>query len=461
VVVTERGTFIAAHAPTVQLSRFVIVYRDAVPGEHVLYDVLEDRYLGVDDAGLSAISRWRDAPPEEAERESAEALGAMGFVVADAAADEERLADAERRAHRGRESTTYVTFLPTLACNLACTYCFQKDVEGERMARETEDASVAFVLRKVDAAGSRRLTVHYIGGEPLTRKDLLLRTAARFGEAMRERGGAFEWEITTNGIGLGAEFARAMLAHGKGSIKVTLDGDRETHDAARIWRSGQGTFDAIYGALAEVARACPELSLRLGGNFRAGQEASYERLLDRLERDGLSGRFDAVRFKPVVEVSSSCGSCAAEPGEADTLVQLGKSVRRRGIARDPRLSGIDAVGACETHWDANWTVDPTGNVYRCIMMAGHPEMAVGTVHDDAARANPLTASRPWASDPKCAACAFVPVCFGGCLGSAYLQTGRSGSVLCRLESFEKSFREEVVARYLAEFHPQSDVTRAA
>ena len=427
----------------------------------MLYDLLEDRYVGVDDRALAAIARWRDARPADEERESAETLRGMGFLVETDADDEERLAGAEARARRGPEATTYVTILPTLACNLACTYCIQQDTPNTRMDAATEEDSVGFVLRKVDEARSARLTVHYIGGEPLTRKDLLLRTAERFAAAMRERGGTFDWELTTNGIGLQADFLKALLAHGKGSVKLTLDGDRETNDQARVWRSGQGTFDEVYGALLEVARECPDVSLRLGGNFRGGQEASYERLLDRLERDGLAGRLDRVRFKPVIDLAPSCGSCAEAPGEASGLVQLGSSVKRRGLARRAETAGVDGLGACEIHWDNAWVVDPGGNVYRCFSLAGHPEMRIGTVRDGAGGRDRLAAARPWATDPGCATCPYVPACFGGCLAGAYLQSGRSGTVLCKRDWFEKSFREEVVQRYLAEFHPMCDASRAA
>jgi hypothetical protein len=41
------GTLVALRAG-VQLSRFVITYRDVRPSEHVLYDVIGDGYLGVD-----------------------------------------------------------------------------------------------------------------------------------------------------------------------------------------------------------------------------------------------------------------------------------------------------------------------------------------------------------------------------------------------------------------------------
>jgi uncharacterized protein len=446
----------------VRLSRFIATYRDAVPGEHVLYDVIEDRYVGVDEAGLAAISRWASAPPAEDERDAAASLHELGMVVADDAEDEARLAAAEARARRGPEGTTDVTLLVTLACNLACTYCIQQETPSSpRMSAETEEATLRFVLRKVDAARTPRLVVHYIGGEPLARKDLVLRTAARFAAEMQARGGTFEWELTTNAIGLRAAFVDELLAHGRGSVKITLDGDRETHDLVRIRRDGRGTFDEVHAALLDVARGCPDVALRLNCNFRPGQEASFERLLDRLERDGLRGRFDVVRMKPVVASGPSCTGCGDASAEADGLVQLGASVRRRGLSRGGLPTGIDAFGACEAHWATAWTIDPAGHVYRCFDVAGRPEMAIGHVGDDAVREDPLTAGRPWAHDPGCRACPFVTACYGGCLGAAYLQTGRSGTVLCRRDHFEKAFREEVVSRYLAEFHPQLNRRTAA
>src|SRR5207253_10563727 len=45
-------------ASSMQLSRFVVAYRDIRPGEHVLYSVLADHYVGIDDATSDALERW-------------------------------------------------------------------------------------------------------------------------------------------------------------------------------------------------------------------------------------------------------------------------------------------------------------------------------------------------------------------------------------------------------------------
>jgi Radical SAM superfamily len=329
-----------------RLSRFVLSLRDVAPGEHVLYDVIGDRYVGVDGATLEAVARWSaQAPAAGVEAETASALAELGLLVRDAAEDDARLAASRAATAEGMPDTAYVSLMPTLSCNLACTYCFQKDHPAAgRMSAETEAAALAWIERQVVASGARRLVVLYIGGEPLLRKDFIIRTACALSSALSPLGVVFEWELTTNGVGLEVSLLRALSALGRGAVKVTLDGDRETHDAARVFRDGSGSFEAVFESLVAVARACPEVALRIGGNLRPGAGASCLKLLERLESEGLSGRFEWIRFKPILDAEAGCGSsCGSQTADTDELTQL---AARRGLAREaPRGIDVDPVRA--------------------------------------------------------------------------------------------------------------------
>jgi len=437
--------------PKVLLSRYVFLIRDAVPGEHVLYDVIGDRYLGVDQRTLDAIHEWRHrAPAEGAEAEAAATLAELGFLVADRAADDQRFEASRARSAEGAPGEFAVALMPTLACNLACSYCYQAEHPAQgKMSEETESAALAWILRRLFASGARRLFVHYIGGEPLLRKDFLLRTARALAAQVAPRGIEFTWHITTNGIGLEPAFVRELSALGRGSLKLTLDGDEETHDAVRIYRNGRGTFEQVFQALSAVARECPEVSLQLGGNVRPGMEASCRRLLDRLEGAGLGGRIDRLFFQPVMGLAFGCGEhCGQESSRPTELTQL---AHRRGLTKK-LLTGVDAVSPCELHWRNSYAIDPAGLVYKCGMIAGRTELAIGSVRDDEQRPDPLVAARPWNACGE--DCPFAPICLGGCLAGRYLQTGRTGSVLCHRPSLEATFRSEIAERYRQEFHPE-------
>jgi uncharacterized protein len=438
-----------------QLSRFVVTYPDVRPGEHVLYSVLEDRYAGVDDATLRAIDRWRagESPVDDEEREVQAALAEDGLLVEGRAEDDARLRAHLDKASEGVPGTLYVTLMPTLRCNLACTYCFQKEHPAfERMSSPTEDATLEWILRQIDERALPRLQIHYFGGEPTTRKNFCLHTAEVLSAAMKARGGEFEWQMTTNGIELDLDFARKMESFGRGAFKVTLDGDKETHDRMRVYRDGRGTFDVIFENVAALARA--GIRVLLAGHFFPDQAASFEKLLDRLEQTGVGRLLAGVQFRPMVDTQQrsggTCTDCSAQQ-ETQTLVQLNQSIGRRNLM-PARFSG-DAlqglVGPCELHWKNNYTIDPDGRVYKCPVVAGIPGMEVAQVASPAPeKVAPLVELRPW---EKCGDCSYLPVCVGGCLGSKYLKTGRRDQVACKLEMFEATFRESVTHRYLEEF----------
>jgi len=444
-----------------RMSRFVVLYRDVAPGEHVLYSVLSDRYIGVDDATLRAIERWAGQPPRREEKETAQVLLESGFLICSREDDDERLRAHLEKVSDGMPGTMYITLMPTLACNLACTYCFQKESPAfNRMDTAVESATVDWILSRVAASACRKLMVHFFGGEPLTRKDYVLRTAEKFSRAMAARGGEFDWEITTNGVYLDLPFVTAIRQYGNGWIKVTLDGDRETHDRGRVYRDGRGTFDIIFANLRAVAG---HVRIRLGGNFLPGQEASYERLLARLEEANLLAQLDAIRFKPVVDAQSnsggSCTGCGTRSQATETLVQINRALE----ARIPQTTGNHMRGLpsnpCELHWTNSFTIDPDGAVYKCPAVAGRPEMAIGNVQVRAAdKPAPLTRYRPW---EQCGECAFLPVCMGGCLGGRYLKTGRTDEVDCHKPEFDAMCREDVTARYRAELSDRAWETAGA
>ena len=438
-----------------QLSRFVVAYENVRPGEHVLYSVLEDRYVGIDDATLRAVDRWSagGAPATAEERETQGVLVEDRFLVEGRGEDDARVSAHLDKAREGVPGTMYVTLMPTLQCNLACNYCFQKEHPAfTKMSSPTEDATLEWLLRQVDERGLRTLHVHYFGGEPTTRKDYCLRTAEVLSVSMKARGGKFRWDMTTNGIHLDVEFAKKMESFGPGGFKITLDGDKETHDRMRVYRDGRGTFDVIFENVAALARA--GCKIFIGGHFFPDQAASFEALLDRFERTGVAPLLAGVQFRPMVDTQQrSKGTCTgcSEKQETQTLVQLNKSIERRKMTpaahSGATLEGL--IGPCELHWKNNYTIDPEGRVYKCPAVAGLPGLEVGQVASSAPeKIAPLLELRPW---EKCGDCAYLPVCVGGCLGGKFLKTGRRDEVACKKEMFEKSFRESVVHRYLAEF----------
>src|SRR5207237_2037293 len=167
---------------------------------------------------------------------------------------------------------------------------------------------------------------------------------------MKGRAGKFRSHMTTNGSHLDVEFAKKMESFGPGSFKITLDGDRETHDQMRVYRDGRGTFDVIFDNVVALARA--GCKVYVGGHFFPDQAASFEALLDRLEKTGVARLLAGVQFRPMVDTQQrSKGTCTgcSEKQETQTLVQLNKSIERRKMAPAAEKGATleNLLGPCE------------------------------------------------------------------------------------------------------------------
>src|SRR5438045_449313 len=82
-------------------------------------------------------------------------------------------------------------------------------------------------------------------GEPLLNLPVMYDLAERSWRAAEARGVRLFINIITNGLLLTPEIVDRLEPFGLNGIKVTLDGDKHTHDRMRPLRGGQGTFDRI------------------------------------------------------------------------------------------------------------------------------------------------------------------------------------------------------------------------
>ena len=70
------------------------------------------------------------------------------------------------------------------------------------------------------------------------------------------RGIAMTISVITNGLLLTPEVVDRLKPFGLTSVKITLDGDRDTHNRMRPLRGGQGTFDRIIHNIRQIAGKC-------------------------------------------------------------------------------------------------------------------------------------------------------------------------------------------------------------
>ncbi len=128
----------------------------------------------------------------------------------------------------------YLILVPTLRCNLSCSYCQVSRVTDKAQGFDWSDATLAAVLDFIDALPTPHIKIEFQGGEPTLRPDLI--------QAVIDRCERFEHKqfvICTNLQAID-ETLWSIFDNPNLYISTSLDGTEATH--------AKGAFIWVYGA---------------------------------------------------------------------------------------------------------------------------------------------------------------------------------------------------------------------
>lgn len=134
----------------------------------------------------------------------------------------------------------------TQQCNLRCKYCaysgnyYNRSHSSQRMNLETAKQAIDFYLERSDKAES--LCLSFYGGEPMLEFPLIKKCVDYI---MTQKGDQeINFPMTTNGTLLDQDNIKFIVEHNF-SLMISLDGEKESHDANRKFSTGEGSFDLI------------------------------------------------------------------------------------------------------------------------------------------------------------------------------------------------------------------------
>jgi len=401
------------------------------------------------------------------EREALDLLWENGFLVTDRATDRGSL-DTYLSEVKSNTEELNITLLTTLQCNFACDYCFQGDhgdnnLHADKMSPATAAKVGDWIERELDRIRPERFIFTFFGGEPLLNLRVMYALAERMWTVTQARGVAMFTNIITNGLLLTPEVVDRMLPFGLNGIKITLDGDRDTHNRMRPLRGGQGTFDRLIENIRQVAGRC---RIAVGGNFDESSVDSYSALLQFLKEQDFADDLVKVNFKPIVRAESVTpkgiipltpvgaankplnGTCMTSVGSGagagcdncnvldDKLSFLREETKRLGF---PTHDGVHN-GPCHVHMQHAHTIGPDGSIYPCPGFTGQLASSTGHVDDRRDIWRELAREKFDRLDPwkECGDCAFLPVCAGGCVAASHSQLGDMNLPTCHKRSFESA-----------------------
>ena len=415
-----------------------------------------------------------DATFNTEERETLNALADNGFIVESREAERRGLEEFFRTVREDTHALK-VTVLTTLQCNFACDYCFQGDhgdhnLFAQKMTLEQAADVVDWIEKRLDTLRPERFILTLFGGEPLLNLPVAYYLAERCFEACKARGVDQKVSIITNGLLLTEEVVDRLLPVGLMGVKITLDGDRDTHNRMRPLRGKQGTFDRI---VENMRRVGPKVPLTVGGNFDESSADSYPALLDFLREQEFADQIVKVNFKPIIKQTAATppapvtnlkgiipltavstngkplnGTCMTSAGAGTAVGRacdschfvdekmsfLREETRRRGF---PTPDGVH-MGPCEIHRKHAYTIGPDGALYACPGFTGEATQSTGHIDGRQESWRMSAAERFDALAPykNCGDCSFIPVCAGGCSVASHTELGDMNAPSCHKASLE-------------------------
>ena len=154
---------------------------------------------------------------------------------------EERVHNTTAKVQAGRYVKRSLSLIIKVisACNLACRYCDADIYSNRRMSLDTVSQIIKKALDYAD-----RVEFIWHGGEPLLMGIQFYEKVVELQKRYRREGQTIINDLQTNGTLISQEwvdFFKAIDFH----VGVSLDGPPEVHNANRIFRNGQGSFEQV------------------------------------------------------------------------------------------------------------------------------------------------------------------------------------------------------------------------
>ncbi len=425
------------------LSRYLKIYPEPDhPGSVLLYSTKKGSVARVSKTLLAAARSGSLAVPDRA------ALRRLELWVDDPAAEREAMTSLVDLTN-SRSCIFSATVVLTLACNLACPYCFEDHFRGDHaMSEETARLLVAYIKQEQIDRG-RDVELRFYGGEPLMAVSRLKEIAGPLRDAAVATGTKFSCSLVTNATLLTRPVVKELLPFGLSSAQITLDGPAGTHNRQRPFVSGLGSFDTIVANLRSVYDL---ITIKPGGNYTRDNYHEFPAMLDDLLEAGIDpARLGPVQFAPIhpksgghTQHGSACGF-GSEPWLIEANLFLREESIRRGFSVEkPRM------GVCMIELTNNLVVGFDGSLYKCPPLMGWPEFAIGTLADGVSDYRHSHNLDAWKND-ECLECAYLPLCFGGCRFFNKLNTGSIDGVDCRRDMLDACL-ETIVRQDLKRGH---------
>ncbi|MGV2805061.1 SPASM domain-containing protein [Clostridium perfringens] len=387
-----------------KLSQFNV--KKEINGNTIIYNTLSSGILMLN----PEYSRYYSALEKNGFTEKEDLLSELkkGGMLINNDIDEIGTLNLESKFQRYSSEYLSLTIAPTLECNFACPYCYEK---GHRYSEMDENIQKDLINFLDNFSNIKNINISWYGGEPLLKLDLLESITKQILDKLHNTN--FNANIVTNGYYLTKENAIRLKNINVSHVQVTLDGNKETHDKRRILLNGNGTFEKI---LNNIKESCEILPIVIRINVDKENVTNIFSLIELLKKENLLNKV-GFYLAPVDNSNNTCknNTCFTIKDFSKEEIAFYEKCLSLGInsINIPKTT----LGICGAISKNSYVISPTGELYKCWNEIGRKEYSIGNLKDKLKANFRLTKwlqYDPLKEYPECTSCKFLPTCFGGC-----------------------------------------------
>jgi len=357
-----------------------------------------------------------------------------------------------RRVHAVMRKHASPGFLvvPTYSCNLRCTYCYEKGLQGrgaswleKRLSEEMTEAALEAMAR-IDAPHRRQRCMTLYGGEPLQKSN---ETMIRHLHEKACAKGFRQFSAITNAVDL--DHYTDILGKDKGIsfLQITIDGPPSVHDGRRFLPDGRGTFEHIVRNIDMAMKQGARISVRINVDRKNANHVNWLKDFFQ-EREWSQSPLFRAYCSPVH--GSICSKHGEEEPSFFQTDALTYAVEKRILAHLSHKEDLPfwRTAFCGSNM-AMYLFDPFGDIYPCWEVIGHPEHRIGLYGPGLLELDPQ-AIQKWHHRSvvrirTCRSCPYLFFCGGGCEAFAYRATGKLNQPHCF--EFPRHFQKAALNAY--------------
>ena len=142
-------------------------------------------------------------------------------------------------------------------CNLSCSYCAESATMPKRQPINKETLNQALTKLFLWSKPKTPISIHLGSGEPLLFPQNVQKIGKQAKNLAKKHGRSLSLFLTTNGTCLTDEIIEWLIEDGW-NVKISLDGDIQTHNKNRKYKTGQGTYNEASQAAKIFTKRIPD-----------------------------------------------------------------------------------------------------------------------------------------------------------------------------------------------------------